>query len=51
MRKESYEGREWDENGIPRKEKLISLGLQEAAKKISRVPLTGEYFPWNLRSL
>jgi aldehyde:ferredoxin oxidoreductase len=34
MRKEYYEVREWDENGIPKKEKLISLGLDEAAKKI-----------------
>jgi aldehyde:ferredoxin oxidoreductase len=34
MRKEYYEAREWDGNGIPRKEKLISLGLEEAARKI-----------------
>jgi hypothetical protein len=51
MRKESYEGREWDENGIPRKEKLIALGLQEAVQKISPAPLTGAYFPWKLRGL
>jgi aldehyde:ferredoxin oxidoreductase len=35
MRKEYYEAREWDENGIPKKEKLISLGLEETANKIS----------------
>jgi aldehyde:ferredoxin oxidoreductase len=34
MRKEYYEAREWDENGIPKKEKLISLGLEETANKI-----------------
>jgi len=34
MRKEYYEAREWDQNGIPRKEKLVSLGLNEAAEKI-----------------
>jgi len=36
MRKEYYEAREWDENGIPRREKLLSLGLEEAAKKIDQ---------------
>ena len=34
MRKEYYEARKWDENGIPKKEKLISLGLEEVARKI-----------------
>jgi aldehyde:ferredoxin oxidoreductase len=34
MRKEYYEAREWKENGIPRREKLRSLGLEEAAEKI-----------------
>jgi aldehyde:ferredoxin oxidoreductase len=34
MRQDYYEARGWDENGIPKKEKLISLGLEEAAKKI-----------------
>jgi aldehyde:ferredoxin oxidoreductase len=34
MRKEYYEARQWDENGIPRKDKLISLGMEEAAGKI-----------------
>ena len=33
MRKEYYEVREWDESGIPKKEKLLSLGLEEAAEK------------------
>jgi len=36
MRKDYYQAREWDENGIPKEEKLISLGLEDAAKKISR---------------
>ena len=36
MRKEYYEARDWDEKGIPKKEKLISLGLDEAIKKIDR---------------
>jgi len=34
MRKEYYEAREWSENGIPKKEKLTSLDLGDAAKKI-----------------
>jgi aldehyde:ferredoxin oxidoreductase len=34
MRKEYYEARQWDEHGIPKEEKLISLGLKEAARKI-----------------
>ena len=34
MRKDYYETRGWDANGIPRKDKLLSLGLEEAAKKI-----------------
>jgi len=34
MRSEYYQNRGWDANGIPKKEKLISLGLEEAAKKI-----------------
>jgi aldehyde:ferredoxin oxidoreductase len=34
MRKDYYQAREWDENGIPKKKKLFSLGLDEAAKKI-----------------
>jgi aldehyde:ferredoxin oxidoreductase len=36
MRKDYYEAREWDEKGIPKKEKLISLDLDEAVKKIAR---------------
>ena len=34
MRKEYYKAREWDENGIPKKEKLISLGLEKEAQKL-----------------
>jgi aldehyde:ferredoxin oxidoreductase len=34
MRKEYYQARGWDANGIPTREKLLSLGLEEAAKKI-----------------
>ena len=34
MRREYYEFRGWDEKGIPKREKLISLGLEEAADKI-----------------
>jgi aldehyde:ferredoxin oxidoreductase len=34
MRKAYYEARDWDENGIPKKKKLVSLALEEAAKKI-----------------
>jgi len=34
MRKDYYEFRGWDEKGIPTREKLISLGLEEAAEKI-----------------
>ncbi len=34
MRKEYYEAREWDQNGVPKKEKLTSLGLDQAANKI-----------------
>jgi aldehyde:ferredoxin oxidoreductase len=36
MRKEYYETRGWDANGIPTREKLLSLGLEEAAEKIKR---------------
>ena len=36
MRKDYYEARGWDPNGIPRREKLLSLGLEEAAEKIKR---------------
>jgi aldehyde:ferredoxin oxidoreductase len=36
MRMEYYETRGWDANGIPRKEKLLSLGLEVAAKKIHK---------------
>jgi aldehyde:ferredoxin oxidoreductase len=36
MRKEYYETRGWDANGIPTREKLLSLGLEEAAEKIQR---------------
>jgi len=34
MRREYYEFRGWDEKGIPEREKLLSLGLEEAAQKI-----------------
>ena len=34
MRKEYYEARGWDENGIPKKEKLIALGLEKEAQKL-----------------
>jgi aldehyde:ferredoxin oxidoreductase len=34
MRKEYYKAREWDENGIPKKEKLIALGLEKEARKL-----------------
>jgi aldehyde:ferredoxin oxidoreductase len=33
MRGEYYEFRGWDEKGIPTREKLLSLGLEEAARK------------------
>ncbi len=36
MRKEYYEVRGWDEKGIPKREKLIALGLEEAAQKINK---------------
>jgi aldehyde:ferredoxin oxidoreductase len=36
MRKEYYETRGWDANGIPTRGKLLSLGLEEAAEKIKR---------------
>jgi aldehyde:ferredoxin oxidoreductase len=36
MRKDYYEARGWNENGIPTREKLLSLGLEEAAEKIKR---------------
>jgi aldehyde:ferredoxin oxidoreductase len=32
--KEYYTLRQWDENGIPTKEKLLSLGLDEAAAEL-----------------
>jgi aldehyde:ferredoxin oxidoreductase len=34
MRREYYLSRGWDEKGIPTAEKLVSLGLGEAAEKI-----------------
>ncbi len=34
MRREYYRVRGWDEKGIPKKEKLLSLGLEEPARKI-----------------
>jgi aldehyde:ferredoxin oxidoreductase len=34
MRRDYYQARGWDANGIPKKEKLISLRLEKAAKKI-----------------
>jgi aldehyde:ferredoxin oxidoreductase len=34
MRRDYYEFRGWDEKGIPKREKLISLGLEEAAEKM-----------------
>jgi len=37
MRRDYYEFRGWDEKGIPKREKLISLGLEEAAEKIKNV--------------
>ena len=43
MRREYYEFRGWDEKGIPKKEKLIALGLEEAAQKIkNRKALVGK---------
>ncbi len=36
MRKEYYQARCWDENGIPTREKLLSLGLEGTAEKIKR---------------
>jgi aldehyde:ferredoxin oxidoreductase len=36
MRQDYYDTRGWDENGIPKREKLLSLGLAEAAEKIGR---------------
>jgi len=36
MRREYYEVRGWDEKGIPSWEKLMALGLEEAAGKIQR---------------
>jgi aldehyde:ferredoxin oxidoreductase len=36
MRKEYYEARGWNENGIPTREKLLSLDLERAAEKIKR---------------
>jgi aldehyde:ferredoxin oxidoreductase len=36
MRKEYYEARGWNENGIPTREKLLSLDLESAAEKIKR---------------
>jgi len=34
MRREYYAFRGWDEKGIPRREKLLSLGLEKAAQRI-----------------
>jgi aldehyde:ferredoxin oxidoreductase len=36
MRRDYYEFRGWDEKGIPKPEKLISLGLEGAAEKIKK---------------
>jgi aldehyde:ferredoxin oxidoreductase len=36
MRREYYEERGWDADGIPTPEKLLSLGLEKAAEKIKR---------------
>jgi len=36
MRKDYYEARGWDAKGIPTRDKLLSLGLEEAAEKIKR---------------
>jgi len=36
MRRDYYEFRGWDEKGIPKREKLISLRLEEAAEKIKK---------------
>ena len=36
MRRDYYEFRGWDEKGIPKRERLISLGLEEAAEKIKK---------------
>ena len=36
MRRDYYEFRGWDEKGIPKREKLISLGLEEAAERIKK---------------
>jgi len=36
MRKDYYEARGWDENGIPKREKLLALGMEEAAWKIGK---------------
>lgn len=34
MRQEYYQFRGWDERGVPRREKLLALGLEKAAEKI-----------------
>jgi aldehyde:ferredoxin oxidoreductase len=34
MRRDFYRARGWDDHGIPTREKLLSLGLEEAAEKI-----------------
>jgi aldehyde:ferredoxin oxidoreductase len=36
MRRDYYQARGWDANGIPTREKLLSLGLESAAEKIKR---------------
>jgi aldehyde:ferredoxin oxidoreductase len=36
MRQDYYEARGWDANGIPKREKLLALGLEEAARKIGK---------------
>jgi len=36
MRREYYEFRGWDEKGVPKQEKLLSLGLEKAANKIKK---------------
>jgi len=36
MRQDYYEARGWNANGIPTREKLLSLGLGEAAGRIKR---------------
>jgi aldehyde:ferredoxin oxidoreductase len=37
MLEEYYELRQWDENGIPKKEKLIELGMEDLAEEVERL--------------